>query len=635
MSVRTKRSRWASLSLRLALAAVFPISGVAAQEPAPPGETNADEAVEKQVNALASKEEMIRDRFRRFEDRVFRLSEELADREPENAARLARALSRAGELGLSDKLDEIITLINDPSSLHAAIDQQAAWLSDADRLLSILLERDSDNEDRRDEIERLRQYRQRVNELLEQQESVRNASAQAQAAKRMGQQIDQALQRLKAMSEQQAKLSERSDAEATDPSKAGVQAKEQRHLSREAKELAEDISRIAKTTPPESADSQQMKEAREQAAAAAESTKSGGQSMSQAAESMEQSDQQSRAEQQKEAEEALEEAREKLEKAKAALEQQPSAEELSKEQQSVKEETQALSEQMKKDGESQGQEGKSGGKSGQPSQGSPSAQKKLDQAQQSMGDAAESLEQDAAGEAVPKQDEAIEKLEEAKKELEEALEQLRKEEREEALRDLESRFRELLAKQRPINEATLTLDEVGRDNFKRAERLRLADLSTDERELAKQAATCLHILDEEGTTIAFPRIVGQLGEDMETVAERLAVWKVGRVTQTIEQEIVETLEQLLAAVKKMQQESEQQDGQGSKSDGNPPLLPKSAELRLLRASQNRVNTRTLATQRSVAEGDETAEGGMRVLRKLATRQLECQEIAKDMRDRDQ
>ena len=635
MSVRTKRSRWASLSLRLALAAVFPISGVAAQEPAPPEETKADEAVEKQVNALASKEEMIRDRFRRFEDRVFRLSEELADREPENAARLARALSRAGELGLSDKLDEIITLINDPSSLHAAIDQQAAWLSDADRLLSILLERDSDNEDRRDEIERLRQYRQRVNELLEQQESVRNASAQAQAAKRMGQQIDQALQRLKAMSEQQAKLSKRSDADATNPSKAGVQAKEQRHLSREAKELAEDISRIAKTTPPESADSQQMKEAREQAAAAAESTKSGGQSMSQAAESMEQSDQQSRAEQQKEAEEALEEAREKLEKAKAALEQQPSAEELSKEQQSVKEETQALSEQMKKDGESQGQEGKSGGKPGQPSQGSPSAQKKIDQAQQSMGDAAESLEQDAAGEAVPKQDEAIEKLEEAKKELEQALEQLRKEEREEALRDLESRFRELLAKQRPINEATLTLDEVGRDNFKRAERLRLADLSTDERELAKQAATCLHILDEEGTTIAFPRIVGQLGEDMETVAERLAVWKVGRVTQTIEQEIVETLEQLLAAVKKMQQESEQQDGQGSKSDGNPPLLPKSAELRLLRASQNRVNTRTLATQRSVAEGDETAEGGMRVLRKLATRQLECQEIAKDMRDRDQ
>lgn len=635
MSVRTKRSRWSSLSLRLALAAVCPISGVAAQEPAPPGETSADEAVEKQVNALASKEEMIRDRFRRFEDRVFRLSEELAEREPENATRLARALSRAGELGLSDKLDEIITLINDPSSLHAAIDQQAAWLSDADRLLSILLERDSDNEERRDEIERLRQYRQRVNELLEQQESVRNASAQAQAAKRMGQQIDQALQRLKAISEQQTKLSKRSDAEATNPSKAGVQAKDQRHLSREAKELAEDIRRIAKTTPPESADSQQMKEAREQAAAAAESTKSGGQSMSQAAESMEQSDQQSRAEQQKEAEEALEEAREKLEKAKAALEQQPSVEELSKEQQSVKEETQALSEQMKKDGESQGQEGKSGGKPGQSSKGSPSAQKKLDQAQQSMGDAAESLEQDAAAKAVPKQDEAIEKLEEAKKELEQALEQLRKEEREEALRDLESRFRELLAKQRPINEATLTLDEVGRDNFKRAERLRLADLSTDERELAKQAATCLHILDEEGTTIAFPRIVGQLGEDMETVAERLAVWKVGRVTQTIEQEIVETLEQLLAAVKKMQQESEQQDGQGSKSDGNPPLLPKSAELRLLRASQNRVNTRTLATQRSVAEGDETAEGGMRVLHKLATRQLECQEIAKEMRDRDQ
>ena len=48
-----------------------------------------------QINPLASKQEMIRDRFQRFQDRVFSLREQLSDTEPENAARLDQALQRA------------------------------------------------------------------------------------------------------------------------------------------------------------------------------------------------------------------------------------------------------------------------------------------------------------------------------------------------------------------------------------------------------------------------------------------------------------------------------------------------------------------------------------------------------------
>ena len=60
------------------------------------------------IHPLSSKEEMIRDRFQRLQDRVYRLREQLGDREPQNAARLEHVLQRSGELGLSDRLDDLV-----------------------------------------------------------------------------------------------------------------------------------------------------------------------------------------------------------------------------------------------------------------------------------------------------------------------------------------------------------------------------------------------------------------------------------------------------------------------------------------------------------------------------------------------
>jgi hypothetical protein len=317
-------------------------------------------------------------------------------------------------------------------------------------------------------------------------------------------------------------------------------------------------------------------------------------------------------------------------------------------QRALAQQTKVLSDQMKQDASSQNSEGKpggksggksgekGGGKSGEKSEKPTPGQKNVEQAEQEMGGAAESLEQEKPQDAAPKQDKAIAELEQAQQELEQALEQLRKEQREETLRDLEARFREMLSKQLPINESTLALDQLGRQRFARAEELQLADLSASQRALAEQAATCLHILDEEGTTVAFPRVVEQLSEDMTASADRLAGLDTGAITRTIQQEIVDTLEQLLEAVKKMQQENEQQQAGGSQAGGkDPPLLPPSAELKLLRASQSRVNTRTMAITESAAQGAESAQAAQQGLRKLAARQIECAEIAKQMRDRAQ
>lgn len=583
------------------------------------------------LEPLAAKEQMIRDRFQRFQDRIYSLSEELSELEPENAVRLARALERAGELGLADKLEDIVKLLDDPAMLHQAVDAQEQWLSEADRLLSILLERDSSNEERKNEIERLEQYRRTLGELLDQQRELRSAAANATASQRMKEQLDQAMKRLESLQDAQAQASEKSR-NASDDAERQDAAAEQERLAEKANELAEELKQMSEPPADAAAEAESLQKAREHTKSASESTKSSSKSMSQAGQQMQQGPQSDAQSPQQQAKEALEKAKEQLQEAQKALGEQPGNQEQAADQDEVAEKTKELGGKMQQDSAgSPSGKGKSG-KSGE--SGQQSAQKNLEQAEQEMKDASESLQEEKPKEAVPKQDRAIDQLEEAKRELEEQLQQLRKEEREETLRDLEARFRDMLARQRPINDATVELDGVGAANFARPEQLRLADLAAQQLKLADDASACLHILDEEGTTIAFPHVVGQIADDMRTVAGRLNEAKVEAVTQTIQKEIVDALEQLLEAVKRMQMENEQNQGQqGPQQSGDAPLLPQSAELKLLRASQERVNSRTTVIESSMAEGKEPRDSGETSLKKLASRQVECMDIAKEMRDR--
>ena len=578
----------------------------------------------KSVHPLAAKEEMIRDRFQRFQDRLYRLSEELAEREPENAQRLARALERAGELGLTDKLDDIVRLLEDPASVHLALDQQDNWLGDADALLSILLERDSANEQRRNQIETLEKFRQEIGKLLEQERGLRSASEQSAAAAKMKQQLDQALRVVANLARKHGEWSQdgaKKQESGGSPEKA---APSEEALAKEAKELAEQVQRIAETPSDES---ESLKQAREQSQAAAQFLQSASQSMSDAADSLQRRDPPTAEKQQQQADKSLQQAREHLEAAKKALEQQQPSAQMAQKQRDTAQQTKSLGQQMQQQSSSAGKP--SGGKPGESTPG----QKNVEQAEKEMNDASESLDQQQPDQAQPKQDRAVDQLELAEKELEEKLQQLRKEEREETLRDLEARFRDMLTRQRPINESTLVLDRLGGDKFKRAEQLQLADLSAAQRAVSEQAAGCLHILDEEGTTIAFPRVVEQLSEDMTASAERLAAAQVGAVTQVIQQEIVGTLEQLLEAVKRMQQENEQGKQGGSSQSGEPPLLPESAELKLLRASQQRVNTRTQAIHTGLQSGDEPQQVAADGLVKLSRRQTDRMDIAREIHDR--
>lgn len=582
---------------------------------------------------LSLKEEMIRDRFRRFEDRVYRLREKISESEPENATKLDRVLQRAGELGLADQLEDVMGLLRDPSMFSRAMDAQIEWLADADRLLAILLERDSDNDTRREELQRLREHHKELGQLLEKEKSIRDETAQTGLSQRMMEQIKQALQRVEALQKAQSELSKPSG----QPAGAEQQAQAQEALSREAQRLAEDLEQMGLQKPQEDADSPSMESAREHTTAAAEAMKQSAQQMGQASEQLESGDPSSAQPQQQSAEEALEKAKAELEKAKEQLEDAQSEQEIAEKQQKVAEQTEALSQKMQQKqqgGQQQGQQAQQ--QEGKPSQGSPTpGQESVDRAQQEMRQAQQQLQESSPQKATENQDRAIEELEQAQKELEEAMQQIRKEQREETLRDLEGRFREMLTKQKAIFDATVGFYGIGVEYFQRADRLEVAEVATNQRKLSEDANSCLHILDEDGTTIVFPRVVGQIAADMMSVADRLNELKVGLLTQTIEEEIIDALTQLLEAVEKMQQENEQDDSDGGQSEsgeGDSPLLPESAELKLLRASQFRVNTRTEALDLAQREGSETREELDDVFKSVSHRQKQCAQTAEEMRD---
>jgi hypothetical protein len=312
-------------------------------------------------------------------------------------------------------------------------------------------------------------------------------------------------------------------------------------------------------------------------------------------------------------------------------------------QRATAEKTKGLLEKMKdtpKGDEQKGkkdQEGK-GDKQGGDQQGdkqqdpSPGAQD-LQEAVPQQEQAAEKLDAQNPKGAAEKQAKALEKLEQARKSLEEKLQQLRKEQQEQLLAALESRFRAMLSRQLECNKATVRLADVGKDNWTRSDQLELVDLSQKEKWVSSEADKALYILKEEGTTVVFPQIVEQVRDDARDVGDRLAAADASESVRATQEAIAQALKELLEAVEKKQAENDPANSESENAEEGPqPLLPGSAELKLLRSCQLRVNQATLQAEKDRAkEGADLRAWEVRV-GKLAQRQQQVHDMAKAMHE---
>jgi ClpP class serine protease len=158
-------------------------------------------------------------------------------------------------------------------------------------------------------------------------------------------------------------------------------------------------------------------------------------------------------------------------------------------------------------------------------------------------------------------------------------------------------------------------------------------LSGKESQIIVEVDKAVMVLHDDGTAAAMAEAVQQIREDMQQVVPRLAQAKVGKVTQNLEGDIITALQEMIDTLKKAQKAQENKNKPRPQQAGaqqDPPLVDMLAELKMIRALQMRVNTRT-ATYAKMVEGEQAENAELvEALKRLAEREQRIQGITRDL-----
>jgi len=269
-----------------------------------------------------------------------------------------------------------------------------------------------------------------------------------------------------------------------------------------------------------------------------------------------------------------------------------------------------------------------------------------------MQQAAGGLRKQDPSDASRQEGKAIKELQDALQEIEERLAQLREETQLEKLARLEARFRDMLSTQQRLTAQTAALAKKRSEadsQFARSDRNAVRAVGDEERRmepvrgeaenkdrgLAGKAQQALDIIIDDGTSVVFPDIVEQLRDDLISVGNLLADnLRTDQYTFALQKEIETTLEELIDALQKLQQQR-QGSGGGGGGGGQEPLLPNSAELKLLRSAQLRINRRTVALDQTRPQSGPLDDVFKGETRKIAERQSEIAEMTVRILERGQ
>jgi hypothetical protein len=277
--------------------------------------------------------------------------------------------------------------------------------------------------------------------------------------------------------------------------------------------------------------------------------------------------------------------------------------------------------------------------SGEPQEGQPQEQQQtpgkqeLEEAREEMQKAIENLKKQDRNQASRNQDEALKRLLDAKEKFEEILRQLREEEKKLTLTALEARFRKMLSLQLLVyNDTVLLAKNAKPDDIKD----RARQLSRNEDAIVQEVQKALVLLKEEGSSVAFPEATEAIRDDMQSIVARLDQANVGELTQTIEQNVIEALEEMIDAMQKEiekakdKDQSKDQQQQQQQEQGENPLVDALSELKMLRSLQLRINRTTKKLGRMI-EGEQSLEPEvLDQLRTLSRRQSKIQQATYDL-----
>ena len=614
-----------------------------------PGSKLPDIARVKQEDALNGME--------RLEAMLDRVANLLVNTEPRNAAKLRMAFRKARRSMVRERMERIVKFLED-RKLDRAVEAQEEVQVDLEQLLDILLEKDIDPRELLKEIRRLRDMLKQLDEIIEEETQEKLASDDADDAGAESKALSEDLRTLEDLIRREAGLESKSRDAASRGGEglSGLQG-EQEKVREDTRALREkDASREGK--PKESSDVGPPGEGKPgegkpgegkpgegkpgegkpgagqpgagkpgegkpgegkpgagqpgagkpgEGASGQETAKRTGpvldrKKLSKAEEAMaeaekamssgEASDSVARTAEARQAlEDAVAAAREKLEK----LRRQRDFPTLKKDQDATQEKTDALADRMKRAPPLVLSE-----------DGSTPGRQDVQAASESMGGASGELGGGRPREASRDQQEALKRLNQGRQKTEETLEELQRALRDRLIAYLKEKFGFMLREQQAIRRETRSLDlrlralrlkaradaeefVLDRKDLRQAE-----SLSSREGRLHLMALDIIDLLTEDGTSVVFPEIVGEIADDMDNVRGLLARVEPGALTQRMEEDIEAAIDQILKALEEARQKPpppNPNQGRNSRS-GASPLLPKSSELKMVRALQLRVNKRT-------------------------------------------
>lgn len=258
------------------------------------------------------------------------------------------------------------------------------------------------------------------------------------------------------------------------------------------------------------------------------------------------------------------------------------------------------------------------------------AEKHSRAASQKMREAEARLKTPAKSQATGPQDEAIRSLEKAGQELEEILRQLREEERQQVLVSLAARLRKMREIEEIVREGTVAADKVPRNKRTRADEQRAVALARRQLTLHAEIEQALVVIREDGTSVAIGEALAEVDVDVMSIARALEHGDTGQRTQEVESEVIAVLEDLIAAIDRQIREGGGKAPSGSGgSNAAPPLVSQLAELKMLRALEERVWRRTerlLALPPAARQAPDARAD----LADLAERQARIYRVAKEL-----
>jgi hypothetical protein len=442
-------------------------------------------------------------------------------------------------------------------------------------------------------------------------EAMKDAAARMQGGQPFDKRQEDAAQELREAAEALRRLEERSK-----QFKQDQLTKEQERIRRDAERLQEDLKRLERGAPGKDAGSGEVGQAQ------------GG--MQKAEGSLSKGDRQNALPDEKQAKEELEKAYKKLEEFEKDLKKLlklPDYDAMAKNQDDVTEKTDEVLKKMEQAGQQQG-----GEQGGEPTPG----QGQVQGAKGAMQRGSRNLRNKSAKKANSNQKEAVDRLKQAQEQLEEALRQLREEEQLMLLDAIERRLNKMLRAQMKIRTDTIALNLRLKDTAKanrkatRADVDRARQLGEGEAGIATEAEKLLEVLREEGSTVVIPDVVDDMRKDLDTLARRLTKLLAGSYTQEIQSDVIATLKELIQVI---QEERDRRQGGGGgggndsmEGDQDDNLLPNSAELKMLRSLQTRVNRRTQRFER-LREKEESERG------RLAEKQNGVADLTRTMADK--